>query len=496
MRFPLRARLALGLAAIALVLVAPLALALASLERQADLAESLRDRDFSASLLLGRIRGSTDDLRRMETALLYVRTPEMRDSMSALVGRLHAMADSLAHYDLDSAAHHVRAGIVEVSAAAPREYGAALDGRLSEAEAISANEVRPAIGRVERWIGAAERSLRERTGARVHEVATEAARARRLALAALLIAAVIAAVISLWLSRSISRPVRALEQGMQAVADGDLDHSVAIPVDRTDEFGRLASSYESMRRQLAELDKLKAEFVSIASHELKTPIHVISGYAALLREGIYGALAPAQVKVITAIDQQAQMLARLVKQLMDVSRFRAGGGKLEPRPIDTDAFLARFEMSFEGLALQKGITWSVERGPGVPSEVCWDEDRMNEVLGNLLSNAFKFTERGGRVTLRADAADGMVVMDVSDSGAGIPPDQLPHIFEKFYQASNQSEATSGGSGLGLAITKEIVEAHGGSITVESTPGVGTTFVVTLPTSVQRRRSSVPEAVVA
>ena len=495
MNFPLRARLALGLATIAIVMVAPLFMALNSLQRQAALTQSLRDRDFSASLLLGRIRSSTDDLRRTETALLYVRTPEMRDSMSALVNRLHAMADSLAHYDLDSAARNVRAGIVEVAAAAPREFVAALDGRLAEAESISTNEVVPAIGRVERWLGAAERSLRERTRGRVHEVATEAATARELALGALFIAAVIALVISLWLSRSISRPVRALEQGMKAVSDGHLDHQVRIP-HRGDEFGRLASSYESMRRQLAELDKLKAEFVSVASHELKTPINVISGYAALLREGIYGSLTAQQVKVITAIDHQAQMLARLVKQLMDVSRFRAGGGKLDPRPIEMDVFLARFEMSFEGLAMQKGIRWTVTRGEGVPAEVTWDEDRMNEVFGNLLSNAFKFTERGGAVTLRADAADGFVVLEVSDTGAGISAQQLPRIFEKFYQADNQSEATTGGSGLGLAITKEIVEAHGGTIAVESTPGVGTTFVVTMPPTVSGGRKSAPHAVVA
>lgn len=496
MSFPLRARLALGLATIAIVLVAPLVMALAALQRQADLTQSLRDQDFSASLLLGRIRSSTDDLRRTETALLFVRTPEMRDTMSALVNRLHAMADSLADFDLDSAARNVRAGIVEVASAAPREFVAALDGRLAEAEAISTNEVVPAIGRVERWLGAAERSLRERTRGRVHEVATEAERARQLALGALLVAAVTAAVISLWLSRSISRPVRALEQGMKAVSDGQLDHQVSIPADRTDEFGRLASSYESMRRQLAELDKLKAEFVSVASHELKTPINVISGYAALLREGIYGALTAPQVKVITAIDHQAQMLARLVKQLMDVSRFRAGGGKLEPRPISTEVFLARFEMSFEGLALQKGITWAVVRGDAVPAEVNWDEDRMNEVFGNLLSNAFKFTNRGGRVTLSADGGDGLVVMEVSDTGAGISSEQLPRIFEKFYQADNQSEATSGGSGLGLAITKEIVETHGGSIAVESTPGVGTTFVVTMPQSVASGRKSLGQPVVA
>jgi signal transduction histidine kinase len=112
--------------------------------------------------------------------------------------------------------------------------------------------------------------------------------------------------------------------------------------------------------------------------------------------------------------------------------------------------------------------------------VYWDEDRINEVLGNLISNAFKFTPRGGRVALSVAAADGNVVITVADTGAGISPEQLPHIFDKFYQADNQAQAASKGTGLGLAIAKEIVEAHGGHTTVESTVGEGTTFVVTLP----------------
>jgi signal transduction histidine kinase len=112
--------------------------------------------------------------------------------------------------------------------------------------------------------------------------------------------------------------------------------------------------------------------------------------------------------------------------------------------------------------------------------VVWDEDRMSEVLGNLLSNAFKFTERGGTVELGVHAAGDVLHMHVRDTGAGIPPANVPHIFEKFFQADNQASAAAKGTGLGLAIAKTIVTAHGGSITVDSTPGVGTTFSITLP----------------
>jgi signal transduction histidine kinase len=135
------------------------------------------------------------------------------------------------------------------------------------------------------------------------------------------------------------------------------------------------------------------------------------------------------------------------------------------------------------VALQ--VTWSDD----APHEVQWDPDRMSEVLGNLLGNAVKFTSSGGNVSLRAEKAGDSVVVEVRDTGAGIAPEQLPHIFEKFYQADNQASASQRGTGLGLAIAKGIVEAHKGTITVESTPGVGTVFTLTLPLRVSGRRPS-------
>jgi signal transduction histidine kinase len=149
------------------------------------------------------------------------------------------------------------------------------------------------------------------------------------------------------------------------------------------------------------------------------------------------------------------------------------------------------------LALQREIRFVVRRADGLPEEVTWDVDRMNEVLGNLLSNAFKFTPRAGTVELCVEPLESDAVqIDVRDSGAGIPQEQLPHVFEKFYQADNQRAAAAKGSGLGLAIAKSIVEAHGGTISCDSTPGVGTTFTIVLPTRTTSRRTSVLRAVPA
>jgi signal transduction histidine kinase len=250
-----------------------------------------------------------------------------------------------------------------------------------------------------------------------------------------------------------------------------------------------------MSRQLAELDKLKAEYVSIASHELKTPINVILGYLQLMEEGVYGQVTDKQKQVIDTIGAQGRTLARLASQLLDVSRFEAGGGRIDPRPIKLHAMLDELERTFHVLAVQRNINFHITRMPGLPDEVVWDAERVNEVTGNLLSNAFKFTPAGGTIELTAAPSDGEVRIQVRDTGAGIPEEQLPHVFEKFYQADNQRAASAKGTGLGLAIAKEIVEAHKGQILCESKVGEGTTFTLILPVSVQnRRRSSAPRAV--
>ena len=483
----IRTRLMLGLAAIAVTLVVPLVVALRALDGAYGTTAGLRDRELSASLLLSRIRAGTEELRRAETALLFVHDVAAREQMQTALTRLSAMADSLEFYRLDTAALNVRRAVAAVADAAPREYGAALAGAALDAERISTTEVVPAISRLERSVETAARSLQMRTGEQVTRTADAIDAARALGLTLLLAAVALAAAIAIWLTRSISRPARALERGMRAISEGDFDHRLGTSLDRSDEFGRLAAGFTSMSQRLAELDRLKAEFVSIASHELKTPINVVLGYLTLLQEGVYGPVTEKQREILDTLEGQSQTLARLVKQLLDVSRFEAGGGSLDPRAFDPCAFLEELETAFRVLAQQRVVEFEIRCDRALPPTVVWDRDRMSEVLGNLLSNAFKFTERGGRVELTAEPLDdGTVVLEVRDTGAGIPPEQLPHVFRKFYQADNQSRASSPGTGLGLAISKEIVEAHGGTITCESTPGVGTSFLITLPAKVDAR----------
>lgn len=487
----LRSRLALGLVTIAIILVIPLLMAVQSLDRLYGEARGLQRQEFAASLLLGRLREGLFDLRQMEIRLLFVHDSASRNAIAGQIDEVRILTDSLEHYRLSDAASNVRRAVGEIARWGPAEYQAALSGRTDVADTISARYLVPALDSADAGVRIAESDLRERTLVRIDRAAQAIDQTRTAALLGMALALALAAGIAIWLFRFITKPVTALEAGMRAVADGQLDHELKYDSRRPHEFGRLARSFEQMAQQLSELDKLKAEFVSVASHELKTPINVVIGYLQLLDEGIYGPLTPKQMEIHKTLGMQMVQLQRLTQQLLDVSRFEAGGGRVEPRSMDLPKMLEELERAFAVLAHQRGVEFRVKHGPDLPAEVTWDKDRINEVLGNLLSNAFKFTRQGGEVTLTVENAGNNIVMEVRDTGAGIPKEQLSRVFEKFYQADNQGSASAAGTGLGLAIVKGIVEAHGGHIRCESQVGVGTTFIIELPKTVRRRSMSNP-----
>jgi signal transduction histidine kinase len=467
----------------AAILVAPLFIAYDSLNSMRDALRDVQKLDLNATLLLARIRTAAEELRQAELQLVYatdsgaIDRPDTR--MAAAVSSIRALSDSLGGFGLENAQAEIVSTLDQVEATIPVEFDAVRRGRGERADSIS-KRLQPVLLRVDSIVARSGDFLQARTAEKVELANIEAGNAQQLTTTAFGVAVALAGLIAIWLTTTISQPVRDLERGMEAVADGDFSYHLDIEPMRHDEFGRLAESYQTMVQQLKQLDQLKAEFVSVASHELKTPINVIIGYLQLLQENVYGDLTPKQREICLTLASQAQALSRLVRQLLDVSRFEAGGGKLELRPMPFGPFLAELETTFRVLAIQRSVRFNVDRGSRLPDQVVWDEDRMSEVLGNLLSNAFKFTERGGTVELSVSSANDKVHMHVRDTGAGIPPQNVPYIFDKFFQADNQASASAKGTGLGLAIAKTIVTAHGGTIGVESTLGAGTRFSITMP----------------
>jgi signal transduction histidine kinase len=476
----LRQRIILALIAIAVVLIAPAVYGLFALRTLEGIAQSLRTRDAVGALALGRLQTSFGEVEHWEGVYLAVQAPGSKEQVQQSAARVEAELTRLEEGGYRKPAATARERWETLKSALQTEQSLVASGQRDSADSYRATVVNPASAAMSEALDPIGAAINLAGEQRVQRAQSVAASAVTTTLAALAFGLLLALAIAGWLTRSLLRPIRELRQGMAVVAGGDFSPDVLIPPDRSDELGDLARSFDRMTEQLAELDRLKAEFVSIASHELKTPLSVIRGYVSLLMDGIYGTLDEAQTKILVSVSDQTDRLTRLVQRLLDVTRFEAGGGRLELRSIPVKEFLDELAESFDVLAYQNEVDFRVEFADALPESIVGDPDRLNEVLGNLLSNAFKFTPRGGRIRLSAGPADDGLFVEVSDTGVGIPPDKLQKVFEKFFQVENEAQPRSVGSGLGLAIAREIVEAHGGTIAAESQPGHGTTFRVTLP----------------
>ena len=475
----LRTRLALGIGGIVSLMMVPVGLSLMSMRQLRADTERIRDVEFQAAVVLGKVRAAVQALDQAKDYLSILPEESTRAQVESKLATVKTLVDSLGALNGLAGINRVRGSMQLIDDESTRAYQLAAAGRGALADSVIDKTITPAIDDIERILAFSEQTLQDRTREHVNDIALESVRSRNTSLRLLAAAAVLAVLIGLWLTQSVSRPIDELDAGMRAVAEGDFGHPLQLAPQRRDEFGRLATSYNSMATQLRELDRLKAEFISVASHELKTPINVVMGYLQLLHDNVYGELNPRQMEIVSTLTAQSKSLSRLVRQLLDVSRFEAGGGKVEPRTFPLPAFLGDLERTFRVLAIQRNVGFTVARSADLPAEVRWDPERINEVLGNLLSNAFKFTPGGGRVSLEVEREGDGVRMRVRDTGAGIPATELAYVFEKFYQANNQTTGIKG-TGLGLAIAKGIVTAHGGTIGVESTVGVGTTFTLHLP----------------
>ena len=213
------------------------------------------------------------------------------------------------------------------------------------------------------------------------------------------------------------------------------------------------------------------------SHELRTPLNAVLGYTRMLRTGALDELR--QARAIDVIERNARILSQLVSDVLDISSIVTGKMQLVLKPGDVTptihAALDIVRPSAEG----KGVALCFEPRPA-PLRARFDADRMQQVLWNLLTNAVKFTPKGGRVTVAGVARDGHVEISVADTGAGIRRESLPLVFQRFWQGDSGGNGSQGGLGIGLALARHFVELHGGTIRVDSAPGKGSTFTFTIP----------------
>lgn len=287
-------------------------------------------------------------------------------------------------------------------------------------------------------------------------------------------AAAFALLLGVVLARTLSRPIRELTAATRAMAKGDLDQRVTVR--SRDELGELAASFNQMSADLAEANRLRRQMTADIAHDLRTPLSVILGYT----EALADSKLQGTSETFEIMHDEARHLSHLVEDLRTLSLADAGELPLTRRPVAPQALLDRTVAAHKAQAQQQKISLAIKAEPNLP-EVEVDPERMAQVLGNLVCNALRYTPAGGEIVLSAEALPHTLLLRVRDTGAGINPEVLPHIFERFYRA-DKSRSQNGESGLGLPIARSLVEMHGGNISAESTPGQGATFTISLPLS--------------
>ncbi|MGA9116597.1 MAG: ATP-binding protein, partial [Bacteroidota bacterium] len=289
--------------------------------------------------------------------------------------------------------------------------------------------------------------------------------------------------VSLRVADRMSRPLLEIAHKARAVARGETTGRVRWG--SRDEIGEIAAALDAMAEKLGadieklrRLERVRSEFLANVSHELRTPIFSMQGFIETLLDG---ALDDPSVNrdFLEKAHRHADRLNALLNDLIDISRIESGEMKMSFRYFAVNGFLAGVLDEMRAKAERKSLSLALGSLPEEGEEAYGDRERLRQVMVNLLDNAVKYTAEGGRITVSASSAKGRIVIEVSDTGCGIPAEHLPRIFERFYRVDRDRSRQVGGTGLGLAIVKHIIEAHGGTITAASEPGKGSVFTFTL-----------------
>lgn len=291
---------------------------------------------------------------------------------------------------------------------------------------------------------------------------------------AALVAILTGVALGFFFSRLISGPMKQLTLAARRVATGDFSHRVSTNTD--DEIGEVSVAFNTMAEQLEAKEKSRRQLLADIAHELRNPLSIVQGN---LEAWLDGVITPTSDQVASVYDETV-LLSRLITDLRDLSLAEAGHLKLYQNTTDLGEFIFAEITSVQNRCQEKQISISADLPQGLPL-VLIDKDRIHQVLHNLVDNALRYTPAGGTIEIGASyAKPGWITVSVSDTGAGIAPKDLPHVFDHFYKADRSRHRGHGGAGIGLAMVKRFVELHGGTVWVKSREGKGTTFYFMLP----------------
>lgn len=431
-------------------------------------ANELRIVNLRVILLLHQYRYSRDS-----TLLAEIKTARAEAAVHRMQLRTHTRLPDVVQ-SLDrleallpqriAAFNAIRSGIE--SGASDREFAGAtrhLDTLDREARAVL------------RRIASLERQEFERKLAH-NEEAREALRRNALIGFALYLAIMLLLLYSMLFGK-ITHRLKQLTQMAHQIAAGDYSQKPFLK--SGDEIAALANEFNRMAGQLAEFDKVKEEFVALASHQLRTPATAVKGNLGVLLEGYCGELTAEQIEIIRDANSSNERQLLIIEDLLWVARTDSGRLVITKTPTDMTRLAAEAVAEQTPVARQRRQTLTLERLTAVLM-LNLDAQKIRMVIENLISNAIKYTPEGGRIHVGLTSTDGGAVITVSDTGVGIAPEDLTRLFNKFSRISNPLSETAGGTGLGLYLAKQIVKLHDGAIAVESQPGTGTTFRITLP----------------
>lgn len=473
----LRLRFLLCLLAVLALMAGPALYGVSRVTMLRDIVLELRGQAAQSALAVGRLESALVRVDRHQRVYVATTDPDAATLMRAGTSEVAGAIATLRAGGYGDLVERAGISVERLTASNDRIEALVAADSLEEATTYLVAEATPLVESARAAVPAVAAAIDLDTSARVPIAQRSAVTAATATTAAVFVGVALAIALALASARVLTGPLDRLRRAMARVAEGTFETPFDLQYDRRDEVGDLSRSFRTMTLRLAELDRLKAEFVGTVSHDLKTPIAVITGYSELVQEELSGALTPRQTELLRSLAEQTRTLQRRLDQLVEISRMESGRLRLGLEEIDVRHFAEDVFREFEPAARKREIRLELSVHDRTPPAIVADPDVLRtDVIGNLVGNALKFTPAGGmiRISLRPDGQ--RLSIEIADTGIGIPQDQLDRIFDRYYQ----SRGATGGTGLGLAIAKAGVENHGGRIEVQSRVGRGTRFRVTLP----------------
>jgi signal transduction histidine kinase len=473
----LASKMFLTSAMVVVVLAVVGVLSLRAVGRLASVNREITTRTVPALRLATSTRDAMPLMVRLEARFLVLSDPRFMEAWNERGDRLRGSLVRLREYATN--AEEVR--LLDETAEAFERYRGTVGqietligrGERKRALALSEGAARALADRVEATLEALTEAMHADVLKAQAEVARLEARTWSGVLVAFGAAVGLALLGSGLVAHRLTQSLGTLSAATAAVAAGSFEARIAV--EGKDEVGQLARSFNTMARELRRMEETKEEFFASVSHELRSPLTSIREGAHLLRERVSGPLNDRQRRLVEIIAAGSDRLLGLVNQILEVSRLRAGVLPIQRTRLDLGRVVTRAVEELKPTADQAGVSLERER-VGEDVWLTGDEDRLLQIVVNLVSNAIRFTRRGGRVVVRLVSTGGELEIQVEDTGIGIPSGELPYVFEPYRQA----HADRGGTGLGLAIVRGVAQAHGGRVTVESQEGKGSRFTVLLP----------------